>query len=138
MARVAMDSLKFHPGPPGLTLVHPAGASSLKRGVRGGPPAGRMACGGLLPLWTPHAIHLCFRHCPHSQNCRYCRYCSRCRCRPLQAAGTWRPHHRAKPNVAILRNHLRFILSDSLCKEQIVWIEPNLSMKCRKRLRIEK
>jgi len=25
---------------------------------RGGPPAGRVACGRLLPFWTPHAVRL--------------------------------------------------------------------------------
>jgi hypothetical protein len=39
---VAMDSLKFQLGSPCPTLMRPAGG-----------PAG---C--LLPLWTPHAVHL--------------------------------------------------------------------------------
>jgi hypothetical protein len=50
-----MDSLKFHPGPPCLTLLCPAGGPPHKQPYgcfRGGPPAGRAACGHLLPPWT--------------------------------------------------------------------------------------
>jgi hypothetical protein len=59
---VAMDSLKFHPGPLCLTLLRPAGRLPLKQHYgcfRSGPPAGRATCGRLLPVWTPHAIRLC-------------------------------------------------------------------------------
>jgi hypothetical protein len=58
---VAMDSLKFHPGPPWPTLLRSAGGPPLKRHhghLSGGPPAGRLACGCLLPFWTPHAVRL--------------------------------------------------------------------------------
>jgi hypothetical protein len=67
VAKLAMDSLKFHPGPPPLTFLHSADGSPLKRPYscfRVGPPAGRAACGvrraacGVRPsstLWTPHA-----------------------------------------------------------------------------------
>jgi hypothetical protein len=61
MARVAMDSLKFHPGPLCPTLLRLAGGSPLKRPYgrfRSGPPAGRAASGCLLHFWTPHAIRL--------------------------------------------------------------------------------
>jgi hypothetical protein len=40
---VAMDSLKFHP----------------ETATRGDLPAGRAACGRLLPLSTPHAVRAC-------------------------------------------------------------------------------
>jgi hypothetical protein len=40
---VAIDSLNFHPGPPCPTLLC---------------PAGRAACGHLLPFWTPYAVRL--------------------------------------------------------------------------------
>jgi hypothetical protein len=60
---VAMDALKYHPGPPCPTLLHPAGRSPLKRPngrFRGGLPAGQAACNRLLPFWTPHDVGLCF------------------------------------------------------------------------------
>jgi hypothetical protein len=47
---VAMDSLKFHPGPPFPTLLCPVG----------GPPTRRAACGRFLLPWTPHAERLSF------------------------------------------------------------------------------
>jgi hypothetical protein len=53
---LAMDSLKFHVGPPWPTFLRPADELPLKRPhgcYRGGPRAGRAACGRLLPLWTP-------------------------------------------------------------------------------------
>jgi hypothetical protein len=53
---VAMDSLKFHPGPPCPTILRPAGKPPLKRPYgcfRDDPPAGQAACSYLLPLWTP-------------------------------------------------------------------------------------
>jgi hypothetical protein len=46
---------------PGLTMSDPS-KPPLKRPysrVRVSPPAGRVACGRLLPLSTPHAIRLC-------------------------------------------------------------------------------
>jgi hypothetical protein len=58
---VAMDSLKFYPGPPCPTFIHRAGRPHLKRPncrFRGGPPTGRAAFGCLLPHWTPHAVRL--------------------------------------------------------------------------------
>jgi hypothetical protein len=58
---LAMDSLKFHPGPLYLTFLSPAGGPPLKRPYsrfRGGSPARQAACGHLLPLWTPHAVRL--------------------------------------------------------------------------------
>jgi hypothetical protein len=58
---IAMDSLKFHPGPPCPTFGRPAGEPPLKRPYirfRGGLLAGRAACGHLLPLWTPHAVRV--------------------------------------------------------------------------------
>jgi hypothetical protein len=67
---MAMDSLKFHPAPP--WLLRPSGRTSLKRYhgcFKDGTPAGRAACGRLLPLWTPHAVCLCmtlFRLLYHS------------------------------------------------------------------------
>jgi hypothetical protein len=39
-----MDFLKFHSGPPCLTLLRPTGLA---------------ACGHLTPLWTPHVVRLC-------------------------------------------------------------------------------
>jgi hypothetical protein len=48
---VAMDSLKFHPGPPCPTLLRPAGGPPLKRPhvcFRGGSPTVQTA-GGLRP-----------------------------------------------------------------------------------------
>ena len=60
---VSTDSLKFHLGLPCPTLLRPAGVSPLKRPYdrfRGGPPTGQVACGCLLPLWTPNAVRLCF------------------------------------------------------------------------------
>jgi hypothetical protein len=51
---VTMDFLKFHPGPPCFTVICLAG------GLPGvGLPAGWVACGCLLPFWTPHAVRLC-------------------------------------------------------------------------------
>jgi hypothetical protein len=52
-------------GSGGLDHGHMArgGYGPLKRPYgrfRGGPPAGRPACGCLLPFWTPHFKHLCF------------------------------------------------------------------------------
>jgi hypothetical protein len=52
----ALDSLKFHLGPPCLTLLCPAGEPPLKRPYirfRGGSPAGRAAFGRLYPLDNP-------------------------------------------------------------------------------------
>jgi hypothetical protein len=46
---VAMVSLRFYAGLPCPTLLNPAGR-----------PALRAACGHLLPLWTPHAVRLCW------------------------------------------------------------------------------
>jgi hypothetical protein len=40
---VVTDSLKFHPGQPCPTLLR---------------PAGQVACGHLLPFWTPHVVYL--------------------------------------------------------------------------------
>jgi hypothetical protein len=51
---VAMDSLKFHPGPLCRTLLRPAGGIPPKR------PTGQVACSHLLPFWTPHAVRLCY------------------------------------------------------------------------------
>jgi hypothetical protein len=51
-----MDSLKFHPGPPCPTLLHPVGGPPLKRPYgrfRGGPPARWAACSHILPLGYP-------------------------------------------------------------------------------------
>jgi hypothetical protein len=53
---VAMDSLKFHPGPACPTLLRPAGRFG------GGPPAGLVACGRLLPFWKPYAYDYDWRH----------------------------------------------------------------------------
>jgi hypothetical protein len=57
---VAMDYLTFHPGPSCLSLLHLTSGPPLKRPYslfrgrfRGSLPAGRVACGHLLPLWTP-------------------------------------------------------------------------------------
>jgi hypothetical protein len=50
---LAIDSLKFHPGPPYPTLLRPARGPHLKRPndcFRGGPPKGRAAYGCLLPF----------------------------------------------------------------------------------------
>jgi hypothetical protein len=38
MARVGMDSLKFHPDPPCPTLLRPAGRTNPEMAVRGSPP----------------------------------------------------------------------------------------------------
>jgi hypothetical protein len=66
---VSTVSLKFHLGTLCPTLLCPAGGPPLKRPYgrfRGGPPAGRAGCGCLLPLWTPHAVRLCWpRQPPH-------------------------------------------------------------------------
>jgi hypothetical protein len=58
---VAKDALKYHPGLPCPTLLQPAGGPPLKRPYgcfRDGPPTGQVACGCVLPLWTPHAVRL--------------------------------------------------------------------------------
>jgi hypothetical protein len=58
---MAMNSLKFHLGPPCPTLLRPACRLFLKRPYgrfRVGPPTGLAACGHLLSLWTPHALRL--------------------------------------------------------------------------------
>jgi hypothetical protein len=70
---VAMDSLKFHPGPPCPTLLCPAGGPSLKRPYgrfRGDPHAGQAACGRLLPSWIPAL----YAYGPHAS----VHYASRC------------------------------------------------------------
>jgi hypothetical protein len=103
---VAMVSLKFHPGPPCSAFPRPTGGPPLKRPYscfRGGPLAGRAACGHLLPLWTPHAVRLCL----HSVACGVCSPASTSRVRrskhdvtgplPMTSsqhtdAGPW-PHH---------------------------------------------
>jgi hypothetical protein len=46
---VAMDYLKLHRGPDSST---PCGRATSETA------AGRVACGRLLPLWTPHAVRL--------------------------------------------------------------------------------
>jgi hypothetical protein len=59
---VAMDFLKFHPGPLCPTLLCPAGGQPLKRSYScfsSVAPAGQAACGHLLPPWTPRAVRLC-------------------------------------------------------------------------------
>jgi hypothetical protein len=56
---VAMNSLKFHPGPPCPTLLCPVSRPPLKwlyGCFKGGPCTD---CGRLLPLGTPHAVRLC-------------------------------------------------------------------------------
>jgi hypothetical protein len=56
---LAMDSIKFYPGPPCLTLLRPAGGPPLKRPYgrfKGFPLAGQAACARLLPIWTTHAV----------------------------------------------------------------------------------
>jgi hypothetical protein len=59
---VAMDSLMFHPSPPCPTLVclldEPPLIQHYGR-FRGGACAGRVTCGCLLLLWTPHVVRLC-------------------------------------------------------------------------------
>jgi hypothetical protein len=58
---VAMDSLKFHPGPLCPTLLCPVGEESLKQPYgrfRGDPPARWAVCGCLLPFWIPLAVRL--------------------------------------------------------------------------------
>jgi hypothetical protein len=50
---VAINFLKFHPGPPSPTLLCPAGRASQKRPYvhfRGGSPAGQAACGRFYPF----------------------------------------------------------------------------------------
>jgi hypothetical protein len=57
---VAMDSLKFHLGLPYPTLLRLTGGLPRKwpyGRFRGGPPTGQVACGRLLPLWTPN-VHV--------------------------------------------------------------------------------
>jgi hypothetical protein len=46
----SMDTLKFHPGLPCLTLLRPASR------FWGGAPAGWAACSRLLPSWIPRTI----------------------------------------------------------------------------------
>jgi hypothetical protein len=53
-------------GSHGLLNVSPGPARSstycgraTPKSFRGGPPTGQSACGCHLPLWTPHAVHLC-------------------------------------------------------------------------------
>jgi hypothetical protein len=56
---VSTDSLKFHLGPPSLTLQRPVGGPPLKwlyGRFWGVPPAGRAACDHLLSLWISHAV----------------------------------------------------------------------------------
>jgi hypothetical protein len=62
--RVAMDSLRFHPGPPCPTFLCPADGPPPKRPYScfgRVPPAALVTCGRLLPFWTPHAVRLCLR-----------------------------------------------------------------------------
>jgi hypothetical protein len=59
VARVAMDSLKYQWGPPYPPVLRPAGGPFLKRPYgqfRDGLPVGRVACGRLIPFWTPRAV----------------------------------------------------------------------------------
>jgi hypothetical protein len=53
-----MDSLKFHPGPPYLTLLCPEGHFRVGRAGWQSGLAERAAYGRLLSLWTPHDIRL--------------------------------------------------------------------------------
>jgi hypothetical protein len=53
---VAMDSLKFHPGP--STPCGQATSETPYGCFKGGPSAGQAASDHLLLLWTPHAIRL--------------------------------------------------------------------------------
>jgi hypothetical protein len=60
---VAIDSLKFHLGLQYPTPLYFVGGPRLKppyRHFRRGPPAKWAACSRILPLWTPHAIRLCW------------------------------------------------------------------------------
>jgi hypothetical protein len=64
MARGGDGFPKVSPGPAILTLLRLVGGPPLKRPhgrFRGGPPAGQVACGRLLPFWTPHAVRLWFK-----------------------------------------------------------------------------
>jgi hypothetical protein len=59
---VAMDSLKFYPGPICPTLLRPAGGPPLKRPnghFRGDLPTGQAACGRFFSFWTSHTLGLC-------------------------------------------------------------------------------
>jgi hypothetical protein len=59
---VAMDSLKFHPGPPCQTILHHADGPPLKwpQGrFRGSLPAGGVPCGRLLHFGIPHVVWIC-------------------------------------------------------------------------------
>jgi hypothetical protein len=61
MTWVTMDSIKYNSGSSRPTLLRPAGGPPLKwpyNRFRGGLPACWVACGRLLPSWTPHALHL--------------------------------------------------------------------------------
>jgi hypothetical protein len=65
--KVAMDSLKSHPGLLCFTLLSPAGRPPVKRlygCFKGGLPAWQAVCGRLLPLWTPHPVRLWSRWPP--------------------------------------------------------------------------
>ena len=59
--RMAMGGHGLPKVSPGPAMPDPAGGLPLKRPnshFRGGPPVGQVTCSCLLPLWTPHAIHL--------------------------------------------------------------------------------
>jgi hypothetical protein len=71
---VSMDSLKFHLCPPCPILLCPMGGPPPKRpyGCFGvGPPAGRPACGHLLPPWIPHALWA-WSYAPGRKDLRSC------------------------------------------------------------------
>jgi hypothetical protein len=58
---VAIESLKYHLGPPCRNFLRPEGGPPLKRLLgrfKGGPAAGRAAFDRLLPLWRPHAVRV--------------------------------------------------------------------------------
>jgi hypothetical protein len=53
-----MHTLEFDPGPLCPTYLRPSGGLPLKRpyNLRGSLSAWRVACGRLLPLWTPRGV----------------------------------------------------------------------------------
>jgi hypothetical protein len=62
---VSTDSLKFHAGPPCLTLICPVGRPPPKRPyghLGGGPPAGLVACSRLIPPWIPLPVRAYVDH----------------------------------------------------------------------------
>jgi hypothetical protein len=92
---------KVLPGPAMPDPSTPCGQTILKRPYgrfRSGRLTGWVACGRLLPLWTPHAIHLCSLHTTRMDGRRS---------RRRSESANHRPHHRRRAYCRFLSNRYK-------------------------------